>query len=439
MKRSENSPKTQAFGGSFRVALLLAVFLLGWLTRGKTIRHEPEYNSSDFHGEINDRTNAGDASTPTQVIAKRNRPTSARPLIGLSATNFHSSNEVDPTELFKSKDPLTRISEFIEVLRELGPDSIEAVRTAFETLPKKWSGASRSQEMQLFFHAWATFAPRDAIDYAQTLDRSETMYATRAALASWAAYDAPAAMKWSEANPDENKKGEYMVGIVQGVATFDLDAASDLLYGMNNTNYRFQAASVLVRNYINEGIGPAMKWADELPGGDQQLKNIVLNQVASEVAQRNPERCAEWALELEEGEGRKRVIAAVINYWSRSSHEAVAAWVQELPEGGNKYHAIEQMVNQWAWRNPVSTANWLNNFPASKKLDPSIDNFARRIMDKEPATAASWAHSIVNEDRRKKSLGHVFKNWKKSKPLEAEIWAQANAPELIHAASGIND
>jgi hypothetical protein len=439
MKQSENSPKTQAFGGSFRVALLLAVFLLGWLTRGKTIRHEPEYNSSDFHGEINDRTNAGDASTPTQVIAKRNRPTSARPLIGLSATNFHSSNEVDPTELFKSKDPLTRISEFIEVLRELGPDSIEAVRTAFETLPKKWSGASRSQEMQLFFHAWATFAPRDAIDYAQTLDRSETMYATRAALASWAAYDAPAAMKWSEANPDENKKGEYMVGIVQGVATFDLDAASDLLYGMNNTNYRFQAASVLVRNYINEGIGPAMKWADELPGGDQQLKNIVLNQVASEVAQRNPERCAEWALELEEGEGRKRVIAAVINYWSRSSHEAVAAWVQELPEGGNKYHAIEQMVNQWAWRNPVSTANWLNNFPASKKLDPSIDNFARRIMDKEPATAASWAHSIVNEDRRKKSLGHVFKNWKKSKPLEAEIWAQANAPELIHAASGIND
>jgi len=439
MKQSENSPKTQAFGGSFRVALLLAVFLLGWLTRGKTIRHEPEYNSSDFHGEINDRTNAGDASTPTQVIAKRNRPTSARPLIGLSATNFHSSNKVDPTELFTSKDPLTRISEFIEVLRELGPDSIEAVRTAFETLPKKWSGASRSQEMQLFFHAWATFAPRDAIDYAQTLDRSETMYATRAALASWAAYDAPAAMKWSEANPDENKKGEYMVGIVQGIATFDLDAASDLLYGMNNTNYRFQAASVLVKNYINEGVGPAMKWADKLPGGDQQLKNIVLNQVASEVAQRNPERCAEWALELKEGEGRKRVIAAVINYWSRSSHEAVAAWVQELPEGGNKYHAIEQMVNQWAWRNPVSTANWLNNFPANKKLDPSIDNFARRIMHKEPATAASWAHSIVNEDRRKKSLDHVFKNWKKSKPTEAEIWAQANAPELIHAASGIND
>jgi len=432
MKQSGNSTETKAFRVSFPVALMLAAFLLGWLTRGKTIRHEPEHNSSDFHGEINDRTNPGDASAQTQVTAKRNCPTSIRPL----ATNSHSSKEVDLTGLFTSKDPLTRISEFIEVLRDLGPDSIEAVRTAFETLPK---GASRSQEMQLFFHAWATFAPRDAIDYAQTLDRSETMYATRAALASWAAYDAPAAMKWTEANPDENKEGEYMVGIVQGVATFDLDAASDLLYGMNNTNYRFQAASVLVRNYINEGIGPAMKWAGELPDGDQQLKNIVLNQVASEVAQRNPERCAEWALELEEGEGRKRVIAAVINYWSRSSHETVAAWVQELPEGGNKYHAIEQMVNQWAWRNPVSTANWLNNFPASKKLDPSIDNFARRIMHKEPATAASWAHSIVNEDRRKKSLDHVFKNWKKSKPTEAETWAQANAPELIHATPGIND
>ncbi|MDE0821169.1 MAG: hypothetical protein OSA95_08610, partial [Opitutales bacterium] len=241
MKQSGDSTKTQAFRVSFRVALMLAAFLLGWLTRGKTIRLGPEHNSSDFYGEINDRTNAGDVSAQTQVIAKRNRTTSIRSL----APNAHSSNEVDLTGLFTSKDPLTRISEFIEVLRDLGPDTIEAVRTAFETLPK---GASRSQEMQLFFHAWATFAPRDAIDYAQTLDRSETMYATRAALASWAAYDAPAAMKWSEANPDENKEGEYMVGIVQGVATFDLGAASDLLYGMNNTNYRFQAASVLVRN-----------------------------------------------------------------------------------------------------------------------------------------------------------------------------------------------
>jgi hypothetical protein len=436
MKQSGNSNKTQALGVSFRVALMLAAFLLGWLTRGKTIRHEPEQNSPDSHGELNDRTNPGDASAQTQITAKRNRTTTARSLNGLSATNSHSSHEVNPTELFTSKDPLNRISDFIQVLRDLGPDSIEAVCTAFETLPK---GTSRSQEMQLFFHAWATFAPRDAIAYAQTLDRSETMYATRAALASWAAYDAPAAMKWSEGNPDENKEGEYMVGIVQGVATFDLGAATDLLYGMNNTNYRFQAASVLVRNYINEGVGPAMKWAAELPDGDQQLKNIVLNQVASEVAQRNPERCAAWALELEEGEGRKRVIAAVINYWSRSSHETVANWVQELPEGGNKYYAIEQMVNQWAWRNPVSTANWLNNFPANKKLDPSIDNFARRIMHKEPATAASWAHSIVNEDRRKKSLDHVFENWKKSKPREAEIWAQANAPELIHAASAINE
>jgi hypothetical protein len=436
MKQSEDSTKTQAFRFSFWVALVLTAFLLGWLARGKSIRHRPAHNSFDSHEEINYRTNAGDTPAQAHVTIKENRANLTRPLIGLSATNSNSSNEMDPAGLFKSKDPLTRISEFIEVLSDLGPDTIEAVRAAFETLPK---GATRSQEMKLFFHAWAAFAPRDAIDYAQTLDRSEAIYATRAALASWAGYDAPATMKWVKPNPDENKRGEYMVGIVQGVATFDLDAASDLLYGMNNTNYRYQAASVLVRNYINEGIGPAMRWADQLPDGDQQLKNIVLNQVASEVAQRDPERCAKWALKLEEGEGRKRVIAAVINYWSRNSHEAVAAWVEELPEGGNKYHAIEQMVNQWAWRNPVSTANWLNNFPASKKLDSSVDNFARRIVHKEPATAASWAHSIVDEDRRKKSLDHVFKNWKKSEPSEAETWAQANAPELINAPPGIND
>ncbi|MBT5690841.1 MAG: hypothetical protein HOK49_15235 [Opitutae bacterium] len=428
MKISDNPIKTMASRGSSQVALMLVAFLLGWLIRGKTSRSGSEHDLLDPNGEINTRTNPGQASDPAQFNAKKSHAASTTPLHSLSGQNGTSLQKVDLNKLFISRNPLTRISDFIEVLRDLGPDTIDAVRTAFETLP---AGESRTQEMQLFFHAWATFAPLDAIDYAQTLGRSETMYATRSALASWAAYNAPAAMQWSKANPDENKKGEYMVGIIQGVATIDLGAASDLLYGMNNTNYRFQAASVLVRNHVNEGIEPAMKWADELPDGDQHLKNIVLNQVASEVAQRNPERCAEWALELEEGEGRKRVIATVINYWSRSSHEAVAAWVKELPEGGNKYHAIEQMVNQWAWRNPVSTANWLNNFPANKKLDPSIDNFARRIMHKEPATAVSWAHSIVNDERRNKSLNHVFQNWQKKKPDEAMAWAESNAPELL--------
>ena len=340
----------------------------------------------------------------------------------------HGPSGADIASLFKSRDPLDRLSNFVEVLGDLGPHSIKRVKAAFETLQP---GAGRNQEMQLLFHAWAKFAPKDAIAYGQALGKSESSFAVRAALASWASYDAPAAMEWIEQEPKQSLRQQYQVGVIQGVSTFDIDAATDLLYGMDGSNYRFQASSVLVKNLAAGDLARAMDWAAGFPDGDTHLRTTVLGQVANEVARHDPERCAKWALTLEEGESRKRIVSTVINYWSRKSYKDTAAWVQQLPEGDNRYYAIEQMVNQWAWRNPVDTADWLNQFPSSDKLDPAIDNFARRIMHKEPATAADWAKSITDAGRRAKSLDNVFKSWKKRKPDEALAWAQANAPELL--------
>ena len=348
---------------------------------------------------------------------------------GSQFTTFPTGhNQPNIDRLFKSRDPLTRLSNFVEVLGNLGPHNIESVKSAFETLQ---SGTARKQEMELLFHAWSKFAPKDAIAYGNSLDKTESSFAVRAALASWSSYDAPNAIKWVEQEIEENKQDQYQVGIIQGVATFDTDAATDLLLEMKNSNYRFQASSALVKNLTGDDLAKAMNWATELPEDEPHIKTTVIGQVAHEVARQDPERCAEWALTLDEGDSRKRIVSTVINYWSRKSYKATADWVQQFPEGNNRYYAIEQMVNQWAWRNPVDTANWLNQFPSSEKLDPAIDNFARRIMHKEPVTAADWAKSIIDADRRNKSLDNVFKSWKKKEPEEALAWAESNAPELL--------
>ena len=49
--------------------------------------------------------------------------------------------------------------------------------------------------MELLFHAWSKFAPKDAIAYGNSLDKTESCFAVRAALASWSSYDAPNAIK----------------------------------------------------------------------------------------------------------------------------------------------------------------------------------------------------------------------------------------------------
>ena len=409
---------------------MLIAFMSGWLIRGNQYPvwlQKKNSNHATASANLQNPNNpvgqfASQEALETQGLVDH-RQQSSRPGQELSRGRIPRHGQ-----LFKTKDPLARMGGFIDILRNLDKDNIGEVLAAFESLPK---GATRSQEMKLFFHAWARLAPMEALEYAANLDKGEALYAVRASLSSWAGYDAPEAMKWVDSHPDTSKSEEYMVGIIAGVATFDTKAATDLLLGMSNTNYRFNASSILAKGFLDDGIEAAIQWASTMPDGNLAIKSSILNQIASDVAMRNPKRCAEWALSMKEGEGRRKVLAALINYWTRESQQAPADWIRKFPEGDNKYYAIEQMVNQWAFRDPVSTANWLNEFPSSFKLDPAIDNFSRRIAYKDPATAAGWSLSIVDEKRRQNSLANVYKNWEKRSPQEAEAWARAHAPELL--------
>ena len=417
-------------------ATLFISFFIGWFARGFVKPVEPEGTQI---------ANA-DQGTPAPQSAPSSEPAngeetidSPNPIAGNPADPLDPEfldpglepslpRSINPNSLFKDTDPLTRMAEFVDALRNLNPDTIKPVLEAFESLPPD---RSRANELKLLFHAWGKFAPEDAIEYAKTLGRSETIYATRAAVASWASYDATSAMEWAENQEDENQRAEYLVGIVQGVAAFDKKAATEMLFTIEKTNYRYQAAALLVQDSLKEGVESTIQWAESLPKSDETVRRSIYTQVASAISKEDPIRASEWALTIPEGDTRSGVISTVINYWSRESHKDAASWVQQLPEGGSKYKAIEQMVNQWAWRDPASTAEWLNQFPSTTELDPSIDNFSRRIATKAPEVAADWANAILDTDLKDKALERVYKGWKKQDPDQAEHWARSNAPHLL--------
>ena len=418
---------------------LLIAFFLGWISRGF---FQPEDDRETLgaasQGEegtpVGQPVSSGSGKTGT-VSTGLEKPVVTSTIgageyagsLGDPIFSLSRSKMVSPDTLFESTDPLSRMGKFIDAMRNLDENNIEGVLEAFEKLPEN---RGRSQELKLLFYAWGKFAPEAAIAYAQEMGPSEKIYATRAALASWATKDAKEALKWADSQEDPQKVSEYVVGIVEGVATFDMQAATELMLSIDQTNYRYQAASLLVKDNLQRGIEHTVKWAESLPDSDQSVKRNIYTQVASALAKADPRQGAEWAMKVPEGQTRESVIATVINYWSRESHSEAAEWVEQLPEGGSRYKAIEQMVNQWAWRDPSSTAEWLNQFPATEQMDPSIDNFSRRIASKEPEIAADWANSIQDGARKDRAIEYVFKNWKKRDADAANAWAELNAPHL---------
>ena len=421
------------------VATLFISFFIGWFARGFI---KPKASANVEVASVSS-TNESPKGNPLQPIGRPSNMGNPLPTPMVSNPGIIDPLDpvfpdpdidpiiprtINPNDLFKDTDPLKRMAAFVNALSNLNPDTIKPVLEAFESLPPD---RSRANELQLLFHAWGKFAPEDAIEYAKTLGRSETIYATRAAVSSWASYDATAAMEWAEQQEDENQRAEYLVGIVQGVAAFDKKAATEMLFTIEKTNYRYQAAALLVQDTLKEGVDSTIAWAESLPNTDESVKRSIYTQVASAIAKDDPNRAAEWALTIPEGETRSNVISTVINYWSRESHNETAAWVQQLPEGGSKYKAIEQMVNQWAWRDPASTADWLNQFPSTTQLDPAIDNFSRRIASKAPEVAADWAKAILDTDLKDQAIERVYKSWKKQDPDQAELWARSNAPHLL--------
>jgi len=419
-------------------ATLLIAFFLGWIIRGfvapkEVIKVETVAQGGGASGSNIEQP--VDIISDSSSILGRNPPVDPSEeedlLNEFNDPTFvpeFTTTSIDSEALLSGTDPVARMGAFVDALRKLSPETLGPVLQAFEKLP---NDRSRSNELQLLFHAWSKFAPKDAIEYAQTLNRSEAIFATRSAVASWASYDATAAMEWAENHEDENVRAEYLVGIVQGVASFDMGSATELLYTIDKTNYRYQAAALLVQDNLKNGVDSTIEWAESLPDTDSTIKKTIFSQVASAIARQDPQRGAEWALSLSEGDARNSVISTVINYWSRESHQDTADWVAKLPEGGSRYKAIEQMVNQWAWRDPASTAEWLNQFPSTTDLDPALENFSRRIATKAPEVAADWANSILDTDRKEQALERVYSGWKKKDPDQAEIWARNNAPQLL--------
>jgi hypothetical protein len=344
-----------------------------------------------------------------------------------------SRSRVEPpkglVETFSSSDLITRWGGFIDAVRSINSDNVEQVVAAFETLP---SGYERNMEMRLLMQAWARLDPGSALAYAKGLDSAEGRLAITEVMTAWSEKEPDAALTWMRENvdPAEANRQGYLPGVINGIASTDLDRANELLSSISDRNARWQASSLLLKRYLERSPENAMAWARQLPNDDPNFRNGILGQVGSAIAKRNPAQCAEWVESLEAGEGRNRVVSSLIAQWSRRNPEEAAKWAGGLKDPSSRIHGMTQVVNYWAFKDPTATAQWLDSYPRNLETDPVVQTFVNRVTSRDPSSAANWANIIVDKNRRDASLRQVLSTWHRLNGTAAEAWRLANAPHI---------
>ena len=378
--------------------------------------------------EVSDSINSSNVAPSVPAIDAENSISSA-------AENSAKTEDaiVLPPNLrraMKASGLVERLGAYLDAVRAMDAGNAKLVIAAFEALP---TGYGRHLEMKLLMRSWATFDPIGALAYAnEKLDaKSERRFAVAEALAEWASLDSQAAFDWAKNNND-NQTGDnpLLAGVIKGVAEKDLAAATAMFFELPNGNARWQASNHLVQKYVELGVDEAIAWADQIPRDEQNFREVLLGQIGSQIARKDPGRAAEWSNTMEAGDGRNRIINTVLGQWVGKDAKAAANWSSKIEDTGTRQHAMTQLTNYWAVRDPVATAEWLNDFPRSTDMDPVVGAFVSRISGRDPAGAVDWARSIVDQKQQDTALRQALTAWRRIDKDAAENWTHANAPHL---------
>ena len=333
--------------------------------------------------------------------------------------------------IMEGGDMIERMGAYLDAVRAMDSGNVLEVVNAFEGLPK---GYGRHLEMKLLMRSWAAIDPEAALAYAdQSLDpKSERRFGVSEVLAGWANQDPEGAIQWARTNNSTHKSEDnpLLLGVIQGLAERNLDAANNLLRSLPTGSARWQASTFLAQKYSEMGLDKAIEWANQFPQEDERMRETILGQMGARLARQDIAGTAKWVETMKGDQASLRVMDNLLNQWASKDASSAAKWLNELPGEDKRFYGMKQLTSRWSLTDPVATAEWLNSFPPSPKMDPVVNEFVNRISTRDPEGAAGWAMSIIDPQVKQKAVQKAVSAWVRMDPEKAQAWKQSNFPEL---------
>ncbi|MGJ8695051.1 MAG: hypothetical protein ACSHYF_01945 [Verrucomicrobiaceae bacterium] len=344
-------------------------------------------------------------------------------------TNGHGGKENDLTsritQLTQLNDPIARIQGMLSLVENLKPDEFQDLVASFRGLDMT---RERMSEYSILLTAWAKIDPLAALDYAK--ENTGTPFARQTILAAWAQTQPEAAISWAEQNysGDSKRANPWIVGIINGIVSSDLNRATQLLEGLPYSEGRGEALGIVLRELRQQGTLAAQDWIDDL--NDDQLRTGAASRLAESLAQANPEAALTWVASVSE-DSLLRSSGTIVEEWARTDPAAARTWVDSQPND-TKAAAARGLMSAIAADDPKGASRWLSQFEGQPEFDRAVQSFVYNVVQKEPELGADWIMKLTNEREQERTFHRILGTMLRDDPQRMMNYIQNNpVPESI--------
>ncbi|MDJ0789406.1 MAG: hypothetical protein QNK05_21580 [Myxococcota bacterium] len=331
-------------------------------------------------------------------------------------------------EILLEPDTLARTEALARRLSELGPESLEPVRAAYEDVLLDQGDT----ELVLFGEWWGSFDPNAALRWTQHhWNTDEQVPVLRGVMRAWGRSDPITAITTAGAvAPNDVQRLLWVDYVLRGWDESVIDGATSYALSLGAGPQRQWALTVTIRRRVmRDGPESVIAWAEALPEDDEALKLNAYRRVAAAVAEVDVDLAAAFAERHMDGPYGRGLPHRVGATWIKSDPEAAMRWLAAMPASENRNTGVMEAYRAWLARDRKAAQAYVPATPHDGWLDPAVALYARSISLRDPHGALEWASGIRDVDLREGTMGNIARKWYMRDQGAAEAWlAQSDLP-----------
>jgi hypothetical protein len=313
-----------------------------------------------------------------------------------------------------------RRSGFAEALEGMTAEDLPSVLEVFRAIPIHYRN---NEDYEILLSAWAAFDAPAAVRFAE-----EKMVARlqdlgiAAAVATWAREDPKAVVSWLEAH---DVAGEaHRLGLIRGWASHDAVSAAEYVATLENDVYSSRLLEVLVPKLYGSHPEYARKWALNLDG-DWRTKATDL--LAREWTLHDPAGAAEWIAGHTDQAYASGAVITVARSYALWDIEGALRFIEDLPAGSAQTESLNRVVEEWTVTDRNAVASYLARREPGPQLDAALASFGSRAIHEDPKMAMAYAMTIRDADIRHRTFIDMARTWYQNEPEAfVEWWATSS-------------
>jgi hypothetical protein len=287
----------------------------------------------------------------------------------------------------------------------------------------------KALEYRLLLAVWAKTDPVGALRY--SLENSKSLIINKVAsdttvaiiLSTWATYDSEAALQWIKSHPDNQIRNAWISGLIDGVASTDLDRATLLLDSMDNPGKYPEAMQKLVRHAAHLEPEAAREWAMSLR--DDLLRTHAITGIASKIGGTDPKGFADLLV----ANPSEMAVSSMKNVmWQMAQHdpEAAVSYLTSMTEQSLMSAAFEGVVSGKGFKDTRTALAYLQ-----ANRDFVTDDICRDLMwqslKSEPVLGVESIAMMKDETGQRMAYAAYFDSWLSDHYENAVKWRNENS------------